>query len=580
MSQGLDQSAGHQSLSLLATESTRFLKMNTIMDVNYIHVKITSGLYSLVEDSEASKKKVWEKFLRIVYCDTRKMVTDDNSCRGYAACKVCGQICRLGPKGGTKELEDHFSLCSRAAAADNTALRLAEKQLKKENKNQTEKERKDEIKALNKESAFLVMGQESETIPLEEITKARLTRACLSEIPPSIVQFFTDGKSPKDRPMNFYEELQVQLNVLWERFCEAKNEAYTAYTEAQNGALTKAIYTVQNATPVQPNLHLGLSYSSANGIDITWVPTDVKSTLGFDRISMIGRNLSELVHPEDYAEIVRVFLTEPSADGRPTVEDSKDFTFPDCRITESIIHRSKTAPQYHTVFLTGYIRQCIRTSREKTSHQDKQIMPAYTDCSCWPRLASFIHIRTYYQYMTLHSIDGRIIQADKRIKMVAGYTCEEVVNKKAHDFIVEDAVSFVSEAQNYWVEKNGRANCISYPLKGKHQIVHVKSRGEFVYYRDSDTNQMVFGFILSNTLIHEDDYQRERSYLQEQWNTSCDTSTSSVEESYNISSSTPEACGIGTPVPMEQDSMATDFQTSFALSPDVSFCMSPDLSFS
>jgi hypothetical protein len=47
-----------------------------------------------------------------------------------------------------------------------------------------------------------VIGQESETIPLEEITKARLTRACLSEIPPSIVQFFTDGKSLKDRPMS------------------------------------------------------------------------------------------------------------------------------------------------------------------------------------------------------------------------------------------------------------------------------------------------------------------------------------------------------------------------------------------
>jgi hypothetical protein len=36
-----------------------------------------------------------------------------------------------------------------------------------------------------------------------------------------------------------------------------------------------------------------------------------------------------------------------------------------------------------------------------------------------------------------------------RIKMVAGYTCEEVVNKSAHDFIVEDAVYFVSEAQRY-----------------------------------------------------------------------------------------------------------------------------------
>lgn len=131
---------------------------------------------------------------------------------------------------------------------------------------------------------------------------------------------------------------------------------------------------------------------------------------------MIGRNLSELVHPEDYAEIVRVFLTDSSTDG--TVKDSKDFTFPDCRLTESIIHRSKTGPEYHTVFLTGYIRQCIRTSREKASHQDKQIMPARTDSSCWPRLASFIHIRTYYQYMTLHSIDGRIIQADKRLVLL------------------------------------------------------------------------------------------------------------------------------------------------------------------
>ncbi len=51
------------------------------------------------------------------------------------------------------------------------------------------------------------------------------------------------------------------------------------------------------------------------------------------------------------------------------------------------------------------------------------------------------------------------------------------------------------------VYNDGHANCISYPLKGKHQIVHVKSRGEFVYYRDSVTNQMIRGFILSNTLI-------------------------------------------------------------------------------
>jgi hypothetical protein len=77
---------------------------------------------------------------------------------------------------------------------------LVEQKLKKENKNQTEKERKDEIKALINDSASLVMGQESGKIQLEELTKARLMRACLTEIPPAIVQFCTDGKSPKDRP--------------------------------------------------------------------------------------------------------------------------------------------------------------------------------------------------------------------------------------------------------------------------------------------------------------------------------------------------------------------------------------------
>jgi hypothetical protein len=129
---------------------------------------------------------------------------------------------------------------------------------------------------------------------------------------------------------------------------------------------------------------------------------------------MIGRNLSELVHPEDYAEIVRDLSTKRSADN--TVSDTKDFTFPDCRVTESIINRLNTAPVYKTVFLTGYIRQSMRTPRDKCSNQDKQIMQFHASSnSYWPRLASFIHIRTHYQYMTLHSLDGTIIQADKRL---------------------------------------------------------------------------------------------------------------------------------------------------------------------
>lgn len=129
------------------------------------------------------------------------------------------------------------------------------------------------------------------------------------------------------------------------------------------------------------------------------------------QINVIGRNLSELIHPEDYAEVVRILFLKRSGDG--FTADRKDFSFPECRVTEPIRHRLKTAPEYKMVFLTGYVRQCIRTIREKSSQQDKQMLMLAMNSS-WPRMASFIHIYTYYQYMTLHSLDGKIIQADKR----------------------------------------------------------------------------------------------------------------------------------------------------------------------
>lgn len=124
--------------------------------------------------------------------------------------------------------------------------RLAEKKL---NKNQTEKDRKDEISGLIKGMSSLVLGQENEN--LQELTRARLMHACLAEIPHTIIQFYTDGKSAEDRPLSiffffhkqthqqylicsiirytgFYDELRFQLNILSERFHAAQNEAYSS----------------------------------------------------------------------------------------------------------------------------------------------------------------------------------------------------------------------------------------------------------------------------------------------------------------------------------------------------------------
>lgn len=169
--------------------------MNTDYDFNYIQCNLTNGSYVLVEEKQTSKK-AWQKFLRVVTINGEN-VTDTASPRGYAVCRSCGEIHRLGPRGGTTELEQHS--CPVAVTVDDSASRLAEK---KHSKNQTEKDRKDEISALIKDMASLVMGQEKEHINLQELTRARLTRACLSELPRTIIQFYTDGKSPTERPLS------------------------------------------------------------------------------------------------------------------------------------------------------------------------------------------------------------------------------------------------------------------------------------------------------------------------------------------------------------------------------------------
>lgn len=135
---------------------------------------------------------------------------------------------------------------------------------------------------------------------------------------------------------------------------------------------------------------------------------------------MIGRNLSELIHPDDYHEIVRRLQEErPETPTDGSLVQAKDFSFPDCRVTDPVRTRNKTTTEYQVVFLTGYIRQCIRMTNHKF-HEKPRALPWNINTATnysWPRImASFLHITTYFQYMTLHSMDGRIIQADKRLK--------------------------------------------------------------------------------------------------------------------------------------------------------------------
>ncbi len=89
--------------------------MNTRMsdtDILDIQEKLDSGLYKLKEEEKfvENKKKLWARFWRVVHTEDGDNVYSRSSPHGYAVCRVgeCKQICRLGLRGGTTELENHF----------------------------------------------------------------------------------------------------------------------------------------------------------------------------------------------------------------------------------------------------------------------------------------------------------------------------------------------------------------------------------------------------------------------------------------------------------------------------------------
>lgn len=120
-------------------------------------------------------------------------------------------------------------------------------------------------------------------------------------------------------------------------------------------------------------------------------------------MNIIGCNLRDIVHPEDYSSIRNKLLCD-------VARSPRDFAFPKCRVAEPV--KRKQAVKYWSVFLSGTIRSCPRAARSK------EVVPLTSEIGVQtlsnPRMALFLKPKTYYRYMTLHSLDGRILQADER----------------------------------------------------------------------------------------------------------------------------------------------------------------------
>ncbi|XP_058065277.1 aryl hydrocarbon receptor nuclear translocator homolog [Anopheles bellator] len=110
-----------------------------------------------------------------------------------------------------------------------------------------------------------------------------------------------------------------------------------------------------------------------------------------------------------------------------------------------------------------------------------------------------------YEYKTRHLIDGRIVQCDQRISIVAGYLTDEVSGVSPFTFMHRDDVRWVIVAlrQMYDYNQNGES---CYRLMSRTgDFIYLKTRGYLEV--DSDT-KVVQSFVCINTLVSDEEGQR------------------------------------------------------------------------
>ncbi|XP_055619976.1 uncharacterized protein LOC129764676 isoform X2 [Toxorhynchites rutilus septentrionalis] len=108
-----------------------------------------------------------------------------------------------------------------------------------------------------------------------------------------------------------------------------------------------------------------------------------------------------------------------------------------------------------------------------------------------------------YEYKTRHLIDGRIVQCDHRISVVAGYMTTEVSGLSPFTFMHKDDVRWVIVALRQMYDYNQKDGESCYRLMTRTgDFVYLKTRGYLEV--DSATN-VVQSFVCVNTLVSEEE---------------------------------------------------------------------------
>jgi len=254
---------------------------------------------------------------------------------------------------------------------------------------------------------------------------------------------------------------------------------------------------------------------------IIYVSDRVEKILGHSQADMMGLALSNFVHRSDQAMIQKKlgdFATQVAA-GTATGGESCVF---ETRLAERQLSRGE-ATVYERVRFSGKFRGPKRRPEwgHSTGVADRgqngtsepmlvAVVQLLQPQSLLPALTIIESMKN--EYLTKHLPDGRIIQTDHRISIIAGYFMEEVMGYSAYNYIWEEDVEFAGRCQKLMLSSGGDEGMVTYRLRTRTgKLIFLRSRGIIEY----DAKKEIVSFVCVNEMINEEEGMREIEALKD-----------------------------------------------------------------
>ncbi|XP_013101243.2 hypoxia-inducible factor 1-alpha [Stomoxys calcitrans] len=302
---------------------------------------------------------------------------------------------------------------------------------------------------------------------------------------------------------------------------------------------------------------------TCNG-QIVLVSSSIEQHLGHCQADLYGQNILHITHPEDHqmlkqklipTDVDSLFDIQPEDEnGEPRQRTQAEEEEIDRRLREDrrsfTVRLARSGPRSETTsyelvkidgsfrrsdmaprgLKTGTLPSTLQLMRRSRGRED--ILPLHTISGndivliaiariVRPPVINTVLEANRLEYKTRHLIDGRIIDCDQRISLVAGYMTDEVRNLSPFTFMHQDDVRWVIVALRQMYDCNSSYGESTYRLFTRNgKIIYLHTKG---FLEIDKTTNKVHSFICVNTLLSEEEGRRRVQHMKTKFSVIIDT---------------------------------------------------------